>query len=108
MSATFQFAALMWLVMRRLGGFQWRDYLSSLWRNLIAAAVMAGPLLLLAGRMKWNVETLFAQALGFVALVVGGVVLYIVATRLLGSPDWFLARKMGTALVRQSVFRTKT
>lgn len=107
-SATFQFAALMWLVTRRVGGFQWGDYLSSLWRNLVAAVVMAGPLLLLAGRMNWNAGSLFTQALGFVVLVLGGVVLYITATRLLGSPDWFMVRKTGTVLVRQFGLRTKT
>ena len=108
LSATFQFAALMWLVTRRLGGFEWREYLSSLWRNLAAAALMAGPLLLLARRMNWDTGTLTAQALGFVVLVAGGMVLYGLAARLMGSPDWPLARNMGAALMRRLPTWAKT
>ena len=105
LSATFQFAALMWLATRRLGGFAWSAYLSSLWRNLAAAAVMAGPLLLLARRMNWDTGALTAQAPGFVFLVAGGVVLYGVAARLLGSPDWPLMRN---AVMRRLPARAKT
>jgi len=108
LSATFQFAALMWLATRRLGGLEWGEYLSSLWRNLAAAAVMAGPLLLLARRMNWDTGTLTAQALGFVVLVAGGIVLYALAAKLLGSPDWPLARDMGAAVMRRLPARAKT
>ena len=107
LSATFQFAALMWLATRRLGGFQWREYLSSLWRNLTAAALMAGPLLLLARRLNWDTGTLAVQAIGFVALVAGGMALYAWAARLVGSPDWPVARNMGTALMRRLPTRAK-
>ncbi len=101
LSATFQFAALFWLMARRLKGFRWGDYGSSLWRNLAAAVAMAAPLALLAGRMPWGSATLSAQVLGFLALLVGGVVLYATATWLLRSPDWPLARKMGSSLIER-------
>lgn len=109
LSATFQFAALMWLATRRLRGFAWGEYLSSLWRNLTAAAVMAGPLFLVAGRVQWSPDagTLPAQVLGFLALVAGGVALYAAAARLLRSPDWPLARNVGTALMERFPVRTK-
>ena len=107
LSATFQFAALMWLVTRRLGGFEWGEYLSSLWRNLTAAAVMAGPLLLLAQRMNWDGGTLTGQALGFGVLVACGVVLYAMAARLLRSPDWPLVRSLGSAVMRRLPKRAK-
>ena len=107
LSATFQLAALMWLVTRRLGGFQWREYLSSLWRNLMAAAVMAGPLLWMARQTNWDTGTLAMQAMGFAALVAGGVALYAMAARLLGSPDWSVARSMGAALMGRVLARAK-
>lgn len=110
LSAAFQFTVLLWLVTRRLGGFAWREYLSSLWRNLTAAAVMAGPLFLVAGRMQWDPRTgaLLMQALGFLALVAGGTALYALAARWLRSPDWPLARDMGAALLERLPRSTKT
>ncbi len=109
LSATFQFAALMWLVTRRLGGFAWREYLSSLWRNLTAAAVMAGPLFLVAGRVQWGPGsgTLPVQVLSFLGLVAGGVAVYATAARLLRSPDWPAARNLGTALTERFPVRVK-
>ena len=108
LSATFQFAALLWLMTRRLGGFAWSDYGSSLWRNLAAAAVMAGPLALVAARVQWGSATLFAQVPIFGALLAGGVVLYATAAKLLRSPDWPLARKMGISLIeRLPIFHEK-
>ena len=109
LSATFQFAALMWLVTRRLGGFAWREYLSSLWRNLTAAAVMAGPLFLVAGRVQWGPGsgTLPVQVLSFLGLVAGGVAVYATAARLLRSPDWPAARNLGIALTERFPVRVK-
>ena len=109
LSATFQFTVLLWLVNRRLGGFPWKEYLSSFWRNLTAAAVMAGPLFLMAGRMQWDPRTgaLPMQALGFLALVAGGTALYALAVRWLRSPDWPLAREMGAALLERLPRLTK-
>ena len=109
LSATFQFAALMWLATRRLGGFAWREYISSLWRNLTAAAVMAGPLFLVAGRTQWDLGsgTLLVQVLSFLGLVAGGVALYTIAVRLLGSPDWPVARNVGIALMERFPVRVR-
>lgn len=109
LSATFQFGALMWLATRRLGGFPWGDYLSSLWRNLTAAAVMAGPLFLAAGRMQWGPGSgsVFTQIVGFTALVAGGVVLYSAAARLLQSPDWRATRDAGAALMKRLPIRSR-
>ncbi len=107
LSATFQFAVLLWLAVRRLGGMAWGAYLSSLWRNLTAAAFMAGPLLLLAERMSWSAGTLPAQLLGFAALVAGGMALYVTAARLLQSPDWPIARDLGIALMARLPGRAK-
>ena len=110
LSATFQFAALMWLMWRRLGGFPWRDYVASLWRNLAAAALMAAPLFLIVGRIQWGGHTspLHLQIGAFAALVVGGVALYAGAAKLVRSPDWPLARKMGLSLAeRVPIFRAK-
>ncbi|MCY4487224.1 MAG: murein biosynthesis integral membrane protein MurJ [Deltaproteobacteria bacterium] len=101
LSATFQFAVLLWLMTRRLGSFAWRDYGSSLWRNFAAATVMAGSLALVAGRVPWGSATLFAQIPIFVGLLAGGVVLYAAAANLLRSPDWPLARKMGISLLER-------
>ncbi len=102
LSATFQFVALMWLMTRRLRGFAWDDYWSSLWRNLVAGTVMAVPLFLVAGRVPWgSAATPLAQVSGFVALLAGGVVLYAAAARLLRSPDWPLARRMGISLIER-------
>lgn len=110
LSATFQFAALLWLATRRLGGLAWSEYLSSLWRNLTAAAVMAAPLFLAAGRMEWGLGggSLLVQLLGFAGLVAGGAALYAGAARLLRSPDWPVARNLGTALVERLPGRVKT
>ncbi len=110
LSATFQFAALMWLVTRRLGGFAWREYLSSLWRNLTAATIMAAPLLLAVGRIQWapGSGTLPMQVMSFVVLVAGGMALYAMAARLLRSPDWLVARDLGVALMERLPIRVRT
>lgn len=109
LSAIFQFAALLWLVTRRLGGFAWSEYLSSLWRNLTAAAVMAGPLFLVAGRVQGGLGsgTLPVEILSFLGLVAGGVAAYATAARLLRSPDWPVARNAGIALMERFPVRVR-
>ncbi len=109
LSATFQFAALMWLATRRLRGFAWGEYLSSLWRNLAAAVVMAGPLFLVAERVQWGPGsgTLLVQVPSFMGLVAGGVAIYATAARLLRSPDWLVARNTGIALMERFPIRVR-
>ncbi|MGH8546828.1 MAG: hypothetical protein ACREX3_25090, partial [Gammaproteobacteria bacterium] len=69
-------------------------------RNLLNALLMALPLFWIAGNIDWvgPQRNLYQLSSVFVALVALGVMLYLVFSRLLGSPEWPFVRQLIASL----------
>ena len=73
---------MVWLVARRLGGLEWPQLLSTVFRSALATAAMALPLIWLADRWSGERAILF----GVLGLVVGAAI-YLGAAVLLRMPE---------------------
>jgi putative peptidoglycan lipid II flippase len=73
---------------RRLGGLNWRAMALSLGRSLLSAGLMAPGVLGVARVMIHGAgQTTASLALGVAASVAAGVVIYLVASLAIGSPE---------------------
>ncbi|HWP23144.1 MAG TPA: murein biosynthesis integral membrane protein MurJ [Candidatus Binatia bacterium] len=110
-SATFNFLVLLIILHARLRILPLAEVAGSFLRNFVNAVLMAAPLLLIARSIDWNAAERGRYGLGilfvaFVALVVSGMFLYLLLSRLLKSPEWHLINdiqmSLRTRLKRQS------
>ncbi|MGH7828287.1 MAG: murein biosynthesis integral membrane protein MurJ [Candidatus Binatia bacterium] len=99
-SSTFNFLALLVVLHHRLNGLPLGEVAASFARNLLNALLMALPLFWIAGNIDWvgPQRNLYQLSSVFVALVALGVMLYLVFSRLLGSPEWPFVRQLIASL----------
>ena len=84
-----EMALMVWLVARRLGGLEWPQLWSTVFRSALATAAMALPLIWLADRWSGERAILF----GVLGLVVGAAI-YLGAAVLLRMPEVRVARRI--------------
>lgn len=103
LSSTFQFLLLLWILQRRLGGFQWREFLASFIRNLVSALLMAAPLFFMARRVDWvgSDGILLVHGAVFLALIVLGLGLYVGLSCIWRSPERQWVLQVAAAIKRR-------
>ncbi len=84
-----EMALMVWLVARRLGGLEWPQLWSTVFRSMLATAAMALPLIWLVDRWSGERAILF----GVLGLVVGAAI-YLGAAVLLRMPEVRVARRI--------------
>lgn len=109
-SATFNFLVLLLLLHRRLEGLPLGEFAVSFVRNLLSALLMALPLAWLVGTIDWigTERNMFSLGAFFILVLSLGLVIYVVLSFLLRSPERTILRevaagvkkrlKMGTSL----------
>jgi putative peptidoglycan lipid II flippase len=98
-SSTFNFLALLLILHRRLNGLPLGEVFDSFVRNLLSALIMALPLVWAVRNVEWvgGERDLFQLSSIFAALVILGVILYLLLSRFLRSPEWpFVRQLIGT------------
>jgi putative peptidoglycan lipid II flippase len=102
-SSTFNFLTLLFILHRKLQGLPLREVFASFVRNLLNSALMALPLVWVAGKVDWvgPERNLYQLTSIFAALVALGLVLYLVLSWLLRSPEWPFVSQFSNAVRRR-------
>lgn len=101
--STFNFLALLVILHRRLDGLPLGQLFESFARNLVNALLMALPLIWIVRNVDWvgPQRDLYQLSGIFVALVFLGVIVYLLLSYVLRSPEWPFVSQLITALRRK-------
>jgi len=104
-SSTFNFLVLLLILERRLGGFYWKEFLTSFLRNLCNALLMALPLFYVVQRVDWlgSERSVLTHGFIFLTLLGGGLCLYLALSFVLRCPEWQLVRELARRIKRGSI-----
>jgi putative peptidoglycan lipid II flippase len=103
-SSTFQFAALLLILHRRLGQFPWREFFVSLMRNLFNALLMALPLFFIVQRVDWvsSEGSLLTRGAVFLFILALGPSLFLTLSLLTRSPELEAFRQVVAGFKKRS------
>jgi putative peptidoglycan lipid II flippase len=102
-SSTFNFLALLFILNRRIVRLPLSEIFASFLRNLLNALLMSLPLFWIVQSVNWvgPERNLYWLSSVFAGLLVLGVILYLVLSRLIGSPEWIFVKQFSSALQRR-------
>jgi putative peptidoglycan lipid II flippase len=102
-SSTFNFLALLFILNRKITRLPLGEIFASFMRNLLNALLMSLPLLWIVQSVDWvgPERNLYWLSGVFAGLLILGVILYLVLSRLLRSPEWIFVKQFSRAFQRR-------